>query len=1230
MRPNQHSFASNPRGTVLILTIVLLVLLALIGTAYITTTGNDRVTAQQHADNTQIELLLAGAQAIVSDAIVSDRFGPTNTFPVNGGGLIDRAILASRHPWVLDPTLPVSGGNPPVWDAITFPLGDGPSRTIRVVENPVTGETLALNLANKRNYLFIPTTTVVAGQTVPALRIVQRTNPTSVIHPGFFAADADGDGIADSLLWRMPVGQVEGQTWFMAVRVIDHNSAVNLNTAFTQNTEPLPGAFPSHLELATVLNPAGPAPTDFEKLHRFRVNDNTGNPPNIHNLPVEDPTEFNESTPTPRDDAPFNSPAEAFWMQLGRRIDNPGFNTTGYRYRALGLGEHAALAYRFVLRNPAMSLSKLETLLPQSLLTATVRISAYAATDVLNWFNDNFNFANTGLFDGRAVRSMLVTHSPVANTIRANGTPRPEMLPWTTPVYRGTWSRTTAYAVNDYVEYKGLPFRARVNVTAGGAVPPLNPASWEYQPFSSTPTKASLNTATFAELYRAFWLVLADDANPAAPADATAGMFKSPLRDPRNPAQVALSPEMVMYLRAAISAVNALDLRDADENVTVRTISLNMAEGANPSVSVPVLATVYGTERQPFITEVYVQTDTVTVNGGGANPNGYVAIELHNPYPFDIDIRECALLRMERKAATYGAANALTVLADFNSLVKADTMKSNVVGGPLAPTIIPAGGTLLLENYDADGVDAAAARHRPASSGMPLTGRIDTSADPVGTARNYAFVPGLHAALDGDVVLVRPLFSNDENPRTLLFYDDPLVNDSTSSRTAAALAQYAPLDHFDFTGIFIDLNFPRVAHYQRQADRSAGHAWKFVFPGFPGFPGADGSPAAPRYRNDRTGGSGIAGNSWDVVNGGSEPVIGATSLFTTPTVSGAGTYTNDFPPIQVANIGFAGLLPLNSTTNAFPFGGFARNGDALQVTFIGNYVVRRPAQVDTAELVDFNTVTMDAALAEDNDAGDDSVECIGRYAPLLPNAGNDRYAFAHKLFDHLTVLAPHDDYTPNADPSRYPVLGMGLEFRYPVPVLTRPPKLDPSQGRDDATAGVHGQININTAPWRVLATLPLVIDSTTGNVDRAKTVELAKQIVFFRDRNRGDGQPFGTFNSIFDLARVPDFNKDASGVVPNNPSTVLGDWSPYSTSSTPADDLVFNDWEARFWNVIRLSNMITTRSDQFTCYVLLQGWQNIGTPGAQLTTERRMGFVVDRTPTTPSDRTVRMSLFTQD
>ena len=49
------------------------------------------------------------------------------------------------------------------------------------------------------------------------------------------AADADGDGIADALLWKLPVGPMNGVTYYAAVRVVDNNSAINVNTALARN-----------------------------------------------------------------------------------------------------------------------------------------------------------------------------------------------------------------------------------------------------------------------------------------------------------------------------------------------------------------------------------------------------------------------------------------------------------------------------------------------------------------------------------------------------------------------------------------------------------------------------------------------------------------------------------------------------------------------------------------------------------------------------------------------------------------------------------------------------------------------------------------------------------------------------------------------------------------------------------------------------------------------------------
>ena len=54
-----------------------------------------------------------------------------------------------------------------------------------------------------------------------------------------------------------------------------------------------------------------------------------------------------------------------------------------------------------------------------------------------------------------------------------------------------------------------------------------------------------------------------------------------------------------------------------------------------------------------------------------------------------------------------------------------------------------------------------------------------------------------------------------------------------------------------------------------------------------------------------------------------------------------------------------------------------------------------------------------------------------------------------------------------------------------------------------------------------------------------------------------------------------------------------------------------------------LSNLITTRSDTFTVYVVVQGWRNAGTTSAYPVITRRAAFIVDRNSVTPLSKTVR-------
>ena len=68
-------------------------------------------------------------------------------------------------------------------------------------------------------------------------------------------------------------------------------------------------------------------------------------------------------------------------------------------------------------------------------------------------------------------------------------------------------------------------------------------------------------------------------------------------------------------------------------------------------------------------------------------------------------------------------------------------------------------------------------------------------------------------------------------------------------------------------------------------------------------------------------------------------------------------------------------------------------------------------------------------------------------------------------------------------------------------------------------------------------------------------------------------------------------------------------------------DGVRRDYKERTLQLNRISNLITTRSDSFTCYVLIQGWENaestdvVNRPPRPVV-QRRVGFIVDRSHVT--------------
>jgi hypothetical protein len=964
--------------------------------------------------------------------------------------------------------------------------------------------------------------------------------------------------------------------------------------------------------------------------------------------------------------------------------------------------------------------------------------------------------------------------------------------------FKGVWNQNAVYRFNDIVvdptdgnTYISLNDDNQIataphTLLTSGALHgyPANLAYWQRQSISQHPVKTNVNTATFRELYRAFWSVMSG--NPAnscpfgqTPANAasyqTAGtydhpyettnptainipwhMFRSVVRDPTAPIAAAvggpynmptnfMDPTNVMALRAALAAVNTLGLRDQTQNIISRTIWLTTYIGNVPTA---VEARVYSAVSEPIITEVYADNDETAPN---VNLKGYVAIELYNPYNYPLAMKnwQAGIIYRPNAGGTYPVLSLLPVAATgvaYTQMLNENTaaLPSDATNPVNSPALneatnaiaIPAHGYALLENYDGGSNSGTPdgtydAKGRAISSGLPQAGVY------TGTNNNTVdvYVPGLSKVIQdvapnvgGEFVLLRPrrqdgsytVISNTNSIYGPNFAGyDPLNEYNEGTPTGPNLYDLVPVDSYDFTGL-IQTTTP--SSYEAWSYiRANGNAEAFVgtYPGQ--YIGTNGALTTPRQT-------------------GTDPapyISGPTNPFTfphTPNFSPAynatppqvSNYPGPTTPLQIYNSGmawtggsaFAAQTPgpnptitpqmtsvaptvggSNAAPQKFPFGGFARNGDILNVPYIGSYRLRvvtpsaaipyapsNPAQ----DFLELNSLPMDASLADDGDTNDDTYENVGRFGPLTSATNipaQDWYGWSARLFDYLTVQSNNSQNIPNVDPGfndagtdptgtnqpTYPYANVywpgsqspsPLTYTTPYPTYTTPPPagyVAPTGAAaqsnlvfaSDATApnqttqdnvGVDGLININTANWKVLSMLPFVTPADDAANWASDNELIAQAIVAWRDGN-GLTAPNGPFASIFDLNKVTAnlivagapitvAFQNADGKFPaGSDPTVMGVTGNADTNFTAANNGagvasgIVGDYRADNMVLNRISNLITTRSDTFTVYIVIEGWQNpvitpngtglaagapIPTPPPALKVIKRFAFIADR------------------
>ncbi|HEY1683972.1 MAG TPA: helix-hairpin-helix domain-containing protein [Tepidisphaeraceae bacterium] len=1354
--------------------IAVLVLMALIGTAYVSVARIDRQAAATGSSNTQQNLLAAQVAQQAETLILNGVFAQTtagayyrpvvdnsnNAISVqdtNGNTLYHdydspfddhEGWLASRIPQPLDVTAPVTeaitatsagytsptvmygaigGGttpNPVVWPAVTLlentSLTTSTTSTysvdapLNITSNAGTQQTIALGglgVGNKRQYRFAPTyaTITSAGTTTtyPAMAIYKLpvTIPPTLSPLAYvatvLAADADGDGIADSLYYKLTNQPTPGVTYYAAVRIVDNNSAINATTAWsltndfdgdstnhyaTQNL----GFFASNVGLQELLRSyvapsysAGvlatpPDSTEMDALTAFRFNWTTANSftgggwPQLDaaaypagGRPYPDPT-YNSWSPgvgNYRTDYGYITYGDMLQMNLARRPENPGetyiqSSSSGLlHFQPLSWADSAALAYRFCIPQSSTGSSTVETKLSLSLLdgvgtttsgnpsssypigpsTKTIATGGspgpYQANGILPstgpntygytasasvkdgaWYNDNFDFDQVA-----TLNSATGTPSPIAanastcrplRAITVARNPVSDNVPWDTSVL---W--------NPDATINGAQYTTKTV----GAVSTTTP--------NKPPCRANLNTSGFTDLYNAFLAVMNRcdylTSNPFQNITSTAVTLQGV-----NTTTNKLNNTDVQELRAGLAAANTMSMRVTGyAGASLVTGTSTYSQTVNLSATGD-KAYVYGITPQPFLVGA-------VMNDISDGQTAYVAIELFNPTSAPMD-----LTGSKWQLASWDGSATLTTLFTFDTSA---TFNNN--GGGTAHAIIPAAGVIWI-----------------ASSNSPPTASASASAGGAPTPLNASssnitvYATNLANAAHKMIVLVRPVAGQ--------------AIDLTKPTT------FAPVDQVDLSTVpAVPTMTARFYVYGRTPT-----AWQCVYPS------KTTTAPVPPANNDST----TATPPWNVVtapldqdNNASGDITSSTTLsayngqvaIANSAIGAAGAYTTFNIPLGFDKLSYPGpntVVAPGSNGNKFPFGGFARDGDAFKIPFIGSYIV---TDAGTTKILMINGISFDSASAEDNNGGDDGQERIGQFCPLgdpssavastqldydpTPGSTNHRYYFARFLLDYVgAVNTPDSDESPNADPETAganPISYFAKTGIQPQDVANNASlhsyvtgdtntntnwanhNITPSNYNNEYDQPNEGLVNINTAPWPVLAMLPMVTyGGVKGEIDQANNTLLAKAIVSYRDK-------YGPFTSVFDLNRV--FDPASAGAWSLTTKGFINEWNTLTMggggepdqnycdftniaggvtitrpTATPAPPLTIEQDEAKNYltALTRISNLITTRSDSFTVYIVVEGWQNAGTANATRVSQVRQAYIVDRSHVSNLNKTLNI------
>jgi len=217
-------------GSALVLVIVITVMLAVVGVMFVMMARVDSIATSAISDNSQLAAAVDTVVERINTVLVDDLFlgdgtGPEQHLLAHSTAVGDRPDYSEfdiiNEPWDAPlSTLPSIGFGDDPWLASLEPVrvfGEG------TPANPSDDIYRWLHISDI--YEIFPFFGVAPW--LPA-----------VIDPAYDAndfviADADGDGVTDSLWVSLPISSSKGRPIFAAVRIIDNCGMLNLNTAHT-------------------------------------------------------------------------------------------------------------------------------------------------------------------------------------------------------------------------------------------------------------------------------------------------------------------------------------------------------------------------------------------------------------------------------------------------------------------------------------------------------------------------------------------------------------------------------------------------------------------------------------------------------------------------------------------------------------------------------------------------------------------------------------------------------------------------------------------------------------------------------------------------------------------------------------------------------------------------------------------------------------------------------------